>query len=256
MRDSIDEACEAVQAAARGKDKAAIRRMLRAEFQSREVDLPPPLFEVAVKRIAAGTYASGEPLVAVHRSGLLRMPVIGKALRHALGPTLEGLREHVSEPGVGYGPVWVTDRLADSWPLIHRTLPHPPGRGLHAPDPDEAPPPARLIPDPDLRERIPDLFDAPVPRFPRGWLSGMPSPEEADLVFAWLEERGGTVEVCCQPGRIGVLNAEDAALHLPLVRAAQAQDTVVAVTADIRANAGGLLPATVRVVTYRSDTTV
>lgn len=109
--------------------------MLRAEFQSREVDLPPPLFEVVVERIAAGTYASGEPLVAVHRSGLLHMPVIGKARRHALGPTLEALREQVSEHGVEYGPVWVTEHLTDSWPLMHRTLPHPPGRGLHAPDP-------------------------------------------------------------------------------------------------------------------------
>jgi hypothetical protein len=62
------------------------------------------------------------------------------------------------------------------------------------------------------------------------------------------------VAVCCQPGRIGVLKAEDAGAYLPLVRAVHAQDKVVAATADIRATAGHLLPATVRAVSYRSDT--
>jgi hypothetical protein len=38
------------------------------------------------------------------------------------------------------------------------------------------------------------------------------------------------------------------------VRSAHAQDKVVAATADIRVTAGGLLPVTVRVVSYRSDT--
>jgi hypothetical protein len=251
MRSSIDEACEAVQAAARGKNKATIRRMLWAEFQSREVDLPPPLFDVAVERIAAGTYVRGEPLVSVRRSGVLHMPIIGKVLRHALGPSLEALREHVIAEGAEYGVVWVTKDLTDSWPLIHQTLPHPPGRGLHAPEPDEAPPPARLIPDPDLRQRIPDLFDPPGPKLPPEW-SGMPTVDEADLVFAWLNESGGTVDVCCPAGRIGVLNGEDAGPYLPLVRAAHAQDTVVAATTDLRATAGRLLPAIVRVVTYRS----
>lgn len=40
--------------------------------------------------------------------------------------------------------------------------------------------------------------------------------------------------------------------YLPLVRAAHAQDKVVAATADIRVTARGLLPATVRVVPDRS----
>jgi hypothetical protein len=56
------------------------------------------------------------------------------------------------------------------------------------------------------------------------------------------------------PGsRIGILNAEDVGAYLPLVRAAHAQDKVVAATADIRVTARGLLPATVRVVPYRPD---
>jgi hypothetical protein len=109
------------------------------------------------------------------------------------------------------------------------------------------PRPARLIPDPDLRERIPELFEAPPP--PPKWV-GMPPPTEAELVFAWLDESGGTVAVCCPPGRIGVLNAE---AYLPLVRSAQAQGKVVAVTADIGVTARGLLPAAVRVIADRSD---
>jgi hypothetical protein len=56
------------------------------------------------------------------------------------------------------------------------------------------------------------------------------------------------------PGsRIGILNAEDVGAYLPFVRTAHAQDKVVAATADIRVTARGLLPATVRVVSYRPD---
>jgi hypothetical protein len=79
----------------------------------------------------------------------------------------------------------------------------------------------------------------------------MPSPEGADLVFVWLEDGGGAVAVCCQPGRIGLLDAEDAEAYLPLVRTAHAQDKVVAATADIRVDAPGSLPVTVRVVPNR-----
>jgi hypothetical protein len=34
-----------------------------------------------------------------------------------------------------------------------------PGRGQYAPPPDQVPPPARLMPDPDLRTRMPELFE-------------------------------------------------------------------------------------------------
>ena len=96
---------------------------------------------------------------------------------------------------------------------------------------------------------MPELFEAPPPS-PR--MPGLPSAEEAELVFVWLEDRSGAVAVCHQPGRIGVLDAADAGAYLPLVRAAQAQDKVVAATADIRIAARGLLPATVRVVSDHS----
>ncbi|HET9971303.1 MAG TPA: hypothetical protein VFQ68_23915 [Streptosporangiaceae bacterium] len=249
MQDILDEACEAVQAAAAGKSRAAIRRMLMAEFRARDVSLPPPLFDVAVKQIAAGTYVSGEPLVSVRRSGLLSLPFIGKAIGRRLEPALEALREHIAEEGVEHGVARVTEHVADAWPVVSGTLPRPPGRDLFAPAPEDVPPPARLIPDPDLRERIPELFEAPPP--PPKW-TGMPPSAEAELVFAWLEESGGTVAVCCQPGRIGILDAGDAEAYLPLVRSAHAQGKVVAATADIRVTAGGLLPATVRVVPDRS----
>jgi hypothetical protein len=99
------------------------------------------------------------------------------------------------------------------------------------------PPPARLIPDPDLRERMPELFEAPPP--PPRW-PGMPAAEEAELVFVWLEDSGGAVAVCHQPGRIGVLDAADAGAYLPLVRFAHARDMVVAATAGIRVTARGV----------------
>lgn len=245
MQNIIDEACEAVQAVAAGKSKAAIRRMLTAEFRARDVSLPPPLFDVAVNQIAAGTFVPGDPLVSVRCSGLLSLPFIGKAIGRRLEPTLEALREHISEVGIEHGVARVSEHIADAWPVLSGTLPCPPGRDLFAPAPEDTPPPARLMPDPDLHERIPELFKAPPP--PPRW-SGMPPSAEAELVFAWLEESGGTVAVCCQPGRIGVLNAEDAGAYLPLVRSAHAQGKVVAATADIRVTAHGLLPATVRVV--------
>jgi hypothetical protein len=241
MQDIIDEACEAVQATAAGKSRVAIRRMLTAEFRARDVSLPPPLFDVAVKQIAAGTYVSGEPLVSVRRSGLLSLPFIGKVIGRRLEPAMEALREQ----GVEHGVARVTEHVADAWQILSGTLPHPPGRELLAPAPEDVPPPARLIPDLDLRERIPELFEAPPP-LPK-WF-GMPPPEEAELVFAWLEESGGTIAVCCQPGRIGILDAEDAGAYLPLVLSAHAQGKVVAATADIQVTVSGLLPATVRVV--------
>lgn len=71
-------------------------------------------------------------------------------------------------------------------------------------------------------------------------------------MFAWLEEDGGSVAVCCQPARLGILSADDAEAYLPLVRSAHGQGKVVAATADIRVTVRGLLPATVRVVANRS----
>ena len=252
MRDIVREACEAVQAGAAGKGKAAIRQMLTAEFRSRDFDLPPELFDVLVDQLAAGTYVPGEPLVSVRCSGLLRMPFIGPAIGRFLEPALEALKEHISTEGIEHGVVRVTEHVADAWPVMSWMLPHPPGRGLYVPAPDEIPPPARLIPDPDLRERVPDLFEVSPSPLPPRW-SGMPTAAEAELVFVWLEEGGGTVAVCCQPGHLGILNADDAGAYLPLVRVAHAQDKVVAATADIRVAVHGLLPATVRVIADRSD---
>ena len=243
MQGGIDEACETVQAAAAGKSEAEIRQMLAAEFRSRGVCLPPELFAVAVKKIAAGTYAPGEPLVSVHRSGLLRVPFIRKAIRHAFETALA---EHGPEGVFLPQVMWVSEDLADAWPMMSRSLPHPPGRGLYAPEPDQVPPPARLVPDPDLRTRMPEVFEGPPP-LPMPLPPDTMSPDGADLVFAWLEDSDGTVAVCCEPGRIGVLEAGDAQAYLPLMRAAAAQDQVVAATADI----GRTTPATVRVVPNR-----
>ncbi len=187
--------------------------MLTAEYDSRGLILPPQLFDVLVKKIAAGTYTPGEPLVAVHRSGLLRVPLLRTALRDMFEPA-------IAESGE---------------------------------DAYEVPPPARLIPDPDLRERMPDLFKPqPMPKPPREW-SDVPSVGDLDQVFVWLEDGGGTIVVGHAPGRIGILNAGDAEAYLPLVRAAQAQDQVVAALADVGKQAAGLSSATVRVISDRSD---
>lgn len=246
MQDVIDQACQAIQAAAAGKSKAAARRMLTAEFHARDISLPPELFDVAVNQVAAGTYVPGEPLVSVRHSGLLSLPFIRKAIRRRLEPAFEALREHNAEEGIAHGVTRVTEHVADAWPLVSGGLPHPPGRDLFAPAPGDVPPPARLIPDPDVRERIPELFEVAPPA--TAW-PGMPVAAETEFVFAWLEESGGTVAVCCSPGRLGVLAASDAEPYLPLVRSAHAQGKVVAAMTD---TARGLPSATVRVIPDRS----
>ncbi|MGH3193495.1 MAG: hypothetical protein ACRDPY_42600 [Streptosporangiaceae bacterium] len=56
--------------------------MLAAEFRSRDVSLPPEIFDSLVKKIAAGNYTPGDPLisVSVQYGGLLRVPFIRKGL--------------------------------------------------------------------------------------------------------------------------------------------------------------------------------
>jgi hypothetical protein len=248
VRDPVGEACEAVQAAAAGKSKAEIRRMLVAELRSREAPpLVPELVDVLLEKIAAGTYVPGEPLVSIRRFGLLDLPFIGKPLRRALQSTREALNQHTSEEGMGYGVVWIPEHFTDDWPKMSWMCPHPPGRDFYATKPDEVPPPARLLPDTDLRERMPELFElrTPPPRPPGT------APIEAEMVMVWLEESGGTVAVRHWPGRIGVLNVDDADAYLPLVRAAGARFEAVAAMVDIRVTADGLLPATVRVLPDR-----
>jgi hypothetical protein len=237
MRDGIREACQAVQAHAAGKDKAAIRRMLTEELRSREVSLPPDVLEVVVEQIAAGTYVPGEPIVSVRWGGLLRVPFARKALRQMFRPVFDEFESLLSS-GTGH----------DLRSALSRMYPHPPGRGLYAAAPEEVPPPARLIPDPDLRERIPDLFSLPPsPPGPHG-----EPPQPWPVIAAWLDDSGGAIAVHEQRGRIGVLNAEDAGAYLPLARAAHAQDEVVPAAAEIRA-AHGLLSATVWVMVRPSD---
>jgi hypothetical protein len=238
-QDSISEACMVVQAAAAGKSKAEIRRMLTEEFMSRDAPpLTPELVEVAVQRIAAGTYTPGQPLVYVRRSGLLSVAFVRQAIRRAFD---KASTEHGAEQVFPPQVVWTSQAAADAWPLVSKTLPHPPGRVLYAPDPDQVPPPARLLPDPDLRERLPDLFE--------------PHSGQADLLFVWLEEleeSEDAVAVCCLLGRIGIVEAADAEAYLPLIRAAAARGEVVAAAAGLCLSARDLRPATVRVVPDRS----
>lgn len=190
----------------------------------------------------AGTDTPGEPLGSVRRTGLLRVPFIRKALRQAFD---SAVAEHGMDGVFPPQVAWVSEFVADAWPMMSGSLPHPPGRGLYAPPPDQAPPPARLMPDPDLRTRMPEVFDGPPP-LPMP-LPPDTSPDDADLVFVWLEDDDGTVAVCCAPGRVGVLEAGAAEAYLPLVRAAAARDQVVAATSDISRTT----PATVRVVPNR-----
>ena len=237
MRDGIREACEAVQAHAAGKEKAAIRRMLTEELRSREVFLPPDVLDVVVEQIAAGTYVPGEPIVSVHWAGLLRMPFARKALRQMFRPVFDEFDSLLSSEVFGSEGRRGTGH--DLRSALSRMYPHPPGRGLYAAAPEEVPPPAPLTPDPDLRERMPDLFNLPPsPPGPHG-----EPPQPWPVIAAWLEDSGATIAVHEQHGHIGVLNAEDAGAYLPLARAAHAQDEVVPAAAEIRA-AHGLLSAT------------
>jgi hypothetical protein len=123
MQDPVGEACEAVQAAAAGKDKAAIGRMLTAELRSREAGLPPGLFDVLVKQIAAGTYAPGEPIVSVRRTGLLRVPFIREAIGHLFRPAFEEAGRQVSAGLFQHDGVKVTER--EAWPALSRVYPRP-----------------------------------------------------------------------------------------------------------------------------------
>jgi len=205
-----------------------------------------------VKRIASGTRTPGEPFisgsVSVQYVGLLRAPFIRKAIRSIFEAAIG---EHGVDGLIERQLPWVSKDIGDSWWFMSKGLPHPPGRDLYAPAPDEVPPPARLIPDPDLRERMPDLFKPPPSPRRRFGLVYM-AVERADQLFVWLEDSGGTVVVRNQPGRIGILNAEDAETYLPLVRPAHARDKVVAAMADIGIAAAGLPHSTVSVVPDRS----
>jgi hypothetical protein len=237
MRGSIREACEAVRAHAAGKDKAAIRRMLTEELRSREVFLPPDVLDVVVEQIAAGTYVPGEPIVSVHWAGLLRVPFARKALRHMFRPVFDEFDSLLSSEL--FGPEGEKGTGHDLWSALSRTFPHPPGRELYSAAPDEVPPPAQLIPDPF---KLP-----PSPPGPHG-----EPPQPWPVIAAWLEDSGGTIAVHEQRGHIGVLNAGDSEAYLPLVRAAHAQDQVVAAAAEIRVTAR-LLSATVWVMVRPSD---
>lgn len=252
MQGGIDEACEAVEAVAAGKGRAAIRRMLIAELKSRDVDTPPPeVVDLLVEQIAAGSYQAGKPFTSVRYSGLSRLPFVRKYINKLFGPTAEEFESLFSAGGmITHGVLRVTDHVADDWPTMPRLFPHPPGRELYAPAPADVPPPARLLLDPDVHERMPEIFDPPPPP-PR--LPGMPPPTGADLILVWLEDDNGTVTVCCAPGRLGILAAEDAEAYLPLVRSVHAQGKVVATTADVRRTAHDPLAATIRVIPHRSE---
>jgi hypothetical protein len=247
MQDPIGEACKTGQAAAAGQDEAAIRRMLTAELRSREVDLPPGLLNVIVEQIAAGNYTPGVPILSVRRPGLINVPFIGPSIGHLFRPALQEHARRISPELFEDDGVGVTEHDVRS--ARFRMYPRPPDRDLYAPTPEEVPPPARLIPDADLRERMPELFEDP-PLAP-----GPPGSEPPTMyaVSVWLEDSGGMVAVCDRPGRLGILDAEDAEAYLPLVRSAHAQDKVVAAQAEFLPTAGGWMPTIVRAVPRPSD---
>ncbi len=186
-----------------------------------------------MEQIAAGTYVPGEPIVSVRWGGLLRVPFARKALRQVFRPVFDEFESLLSS-GTGHDRT-VPDVSAPAGPRPVRRCT---GGGAAAA--------AWLIPDPDLRERMPDLFSLPPsPPGPHG-----EPPQPWPVIAAWLDD-SGAIAVHEQRGRIGVLNAEDAGAYLPLAWAAHAQDEVVLKAAEIRA-AHGLLSATVCHQTVRS----
>jgi hypothetical protein len=119
-------------------------------------------------------------------------------------------------------------------PFLSRLHPHPESLDLYFPEPGQSPAPAELIVDPDIAERMPWLLEP------------LPPGKDAWSFAVWLEEAEGAVVVRHQPGRIGTLGAKDSEAYLPHVRAARAQDKVMAAMANPRITASGSFHATIR----------
>jgi hypothetical protein len=235
----FQEACEAVQRSAAGKDATQIRHMLTDEFRSRDIPVPPPVTGLIAASIASGSHdADDEPPFPGEPSWPGR--AAGWVFRRLAGDDLT--TKLISEsPELS----WLAELSGDA-----------PDPGRYVPGPGTSPPPAQVILDPGLGDRMPWLFELPplLPDFPpdtprmRSGLRHARHPRshrEVSLTVR-LEEDGDTVIVRHEPGRVGTLSANDTAAYLPHLNAARSQGKVLAAIATLRVTGRGSPRMTIR----------
>ena len=178
--------------------------------------------------------------------GKLAGKLVGRMLRRALAPHAPEIMQEVMTTVIRQAAGEVPD-LAEA---MDRAAADP---SRYVPEPGQEPPPAEVIADPDLAERIPGLLnrsplppgglpDAPLPppmQLPR-------SAARAFLFSATLEEDGDLIVVRTSGGRIGTLNPVGAAAYAPHLQAARLRDQVVRVTVSGRLHRGRLSHLTVQ----------
>jgi hypothetical protein len=119
------------------------------------------------------------------------------------------------------------------------------------------PPPAQVILDPDLHDRMPWLFELPpdlppgfppdMPRMPSGSRHARHPRSHRDVsLTVRLADDGSTVVVRHEPSRIGTLSTSDAPAYLPHLNAARSQGKVVAAMANLRVTGRGSPRMTIR----------
>jgi hypothetical protein len=241
--DSFRAACDAVMAAAPGKDETEIRQLLTDELRSRNIGVlapgvlpgtiafPPWTIDNLAAAIAAGNAtitvgAPGEYLDPPPEPPGVVGALIGKVIRRVFA---RQVREFSMEAFVAS-------------PMGRHLFTDPTNPSIYVPEPGREPAPAQVITDPDVAERVLWPAEPPLGRQP-----GMAWPTTGDIFStARLEEENGMVVVYASADRIGTLSAADAERYLPHLQAARLHDQFVPAIVTGRIKGGRLLRATVR----------
>jgi hypothetical protein len=213
---------------------AEIRQMLADEFRSRDIPVPPRVIGLIAAGIASGRFDAddeppfpGEPSWPGRAAGWVFRRLFARRL---FGDDLgELVTKLISESPERFG---LGELFEDA-----------PDPDRYVPEPGNSPPPAQVILDPDIQDRMPWLFELPPdlpPDFPPDMARLMtrharhPRSHRDVSLMVRLEEDGSTVVVRQGPGRIGALSTRDAPAYLPHVNAARSQGKVVAAIATLR----------------------
>jgi hypothetical protein len=227
----------------------------------------------AVRGSAAGKGHGGDPADADRRAPVPGHP--GSTADHHLdraqhrhrnydGDNAPPFLEEPSRPGrlPGDGLDELTRNLISASADLSWLLENAPDPGRYVPGPGNSPPPAQLILDPGLEDRMPWLFDLPPDAPPPGlipaWLpSGEqharpPRSHQEMSIDVLLEEEGGAVVVRHGPGRVGTLSGTDAPAYLPHLNAARSQRKAVTAVATLHVTGSGSPRFTVRLSRFRA----
>jgi hypothetical protein len=241
--DSFRAACEAVMAAAPGKDETEIRQLLTDELRSRNIGVLAPgvlpgtiAFPPWTIDNLAAAIAAGNATIAVGGPGEYLDPppeppgLVGALVGKVIGRVFARQLREFSK----------TTFEASSMPWLVATDPQDPA--TYIPEPGQEPAPAKVITDPDVAERVLWPAEPPLGRPP-----GMTWPTTGDFFStARLKEENGVVVVYSSTDRIGTLTAADAERYLPHLQAAQLRDQFVPAVVTGRIKRRRLLSATVR----------